>query len=165
MNLLPKIMWKKGSRRTGGLERRLHRRALLYWHSIGRGRDFPSVADFDPLALEDRSAHGFMVDVTNSAMPMLTHVGLVLRDEASVKSVPIALADVAPDTLLGQFAGRWNEVLDSRRPVEAEYVFVTEAGYRVFCRGVLLPLSSSVSEIDHIYGVISWKSEKLFAND
>src|SRR3546814_6662944 len=88
MNLLPKIMLKKGSRRTGGLERRLHRRALLYWHSIGRGRDFPSVADFDPLALEDRSAHGFMVDVTNSARPMLTHVGLVLRDEASVKSVP-----------------------------------------------------------------------------
>src|SRR3546814_1934414 len=85
MNLLPKIMLKKGSRRTGGLERRLHRRALLYWHSIGRGRDFPSVADFDPLALEDRSAHGFMVDVTNSARPMLTHVGLVLRDEASVK--------------------------------------------------------------------------------
>src|SRR3546814_10853327 len=74
---------------------------------------------------------------------MLTHVGLVLRDEASVKSVPIALTDVAPDTLLGQFAGRWNEVLDSRKPVEAEYVFVTEAGYRVFCRGVLLPLSRS----------------------
>src|SRR3546814_10358941 len=96
-----------------------------------------------------------MVDVTNSARPMLTHVGLVLRDEASVKSVPIALTDVAPDTLLGQFAGRWNEVLDSRKPVEAEYVFVTEAGYRVFCRGVLLPLSSSVSEIDHIYGVRS----------
>src|SRR3546814_20117610 len=96
---------------------------------------------------------------------MLTHVGLVLRDEASVTSVPIARTDVAPDTLFGQFAGRWNEVLDSRKPVEAEYVFVTEAGYRVFCRGVLLPLSSSVSEIDHIYGVISWKSEKLFAND
>src|SRR3546814_10430240 len=71
-----------------------------------------------------------MVDVTNSARPMLTHVGLVLRDEASVKSVPIALTDVAPDTLLGQFAGRWNEVLDSRKQVEAEYVFVTEAGYQ-----------------------------------
>src|SRR3546814_14366651 len=86
MNLLPKIMLKKGSRRTGGLERRLHRRALLYWHSIGRGRDFPSVADFDPLALEDRSAPGFMVDVTNRARLTQTHVGRVLRGAASGKT-------------------------------------------------------------------------------
>src|SRR3546814_4007423 len=117
------------------------------------------------MRISDGSSYVCSSDLTNRARPMLTHVWLVLRDEASVKSVPIALTDVAPDTLLGQFAGRWNEVLDSRKPVEAEYVFVTEAGYRVFCRGVLLPLSSSVSEIDHIHGVISWKSEKLFAHD
>src|SRR3546814_12519988 len=111
MNLLPKIMLKKGSRRTGGLERRLHRRALLYWHSIGRGRDFPSVADFDPLALVDRSAHGFMVDVTHSARPMLTHVGSVLGYEASGTWVPSALTEVAHNPQLGQVACRGNEVV------------------------------------------------------
>src|SRR3546814_1262984 len=92
---------------------------------------------------------------------MLTHVGLVLRDEASVKSVPIALTDVAPDTLLGQFAGRWNEVLDSRKPVEAEYVFVTEAGYRVFCRGRSEEHTSELQSLMRIsYAVFCLKKQK-----
>src|SRR3546814_14136375 len=54
-----------------------------------------------------------------------------------------------------------SDLLTLRTPVMAEYDFVTNGGYHVLCRGALLPLSSDGVMLDHVYGVISWKSEKI----
>ena len=146
-------------------ERRLHRRAMLYWDGLTRGREFPLLEEFDFFELEDRAAHGFLLDLRDSSGPLVTQVGDVLRDEGELAGVPMKLDDVPPASLLGQFGRRWKRVLSERKPAVSEYDFVTAAGYHVYCRGVLLPLSSDGSVIDHVYGVISWKSEKVQGAD
>lgn len=163
--LMKKIIRRIGAYRQSPLERRLHRRALLYWHSMSGGKEFVDLSAFDPMAIEDRSAHGFMLDLTSEAGPTLCYIGPVLRDEADVRTETIALADVPEQSLLGQFGNRYIDVLTQRQPLTAEYDFTTDNGYQVFCRGVLLPLSSNGTTIDRIYGVISWKSEKVRSGD
>jgi hypothetical protein len=160
VNLLSRLFRRPGLRSQWGAERRLNRRALLYWRSVGGGKGLVAVDRFDPQALEDCSSHGFMLDLRDLAAPLVCHVGPVLLEEADITHLPVALADVPPRSLVGQFGRRWEEVLSQQQPVTAEYEFTT-ASYRIFCRGVLLPLSSDGQTIDHVYGVISWKSEKL----
>jgi hypothetical protein len=160
VNLLSKLFRGTGLRSQWRAERRLNRRALLYWRSIGREGDLVAVNKFDPQALEDCSSHGFMLDLRDVAAPLICHVGPVLQEEADITHLPITLADVPPRSLVGQFGRRWEEVLSQQQPVTAEYDFTTDR-YHIFCRGVLLPLSSDGLTIDHVYGVISWKSEKL----
>lgn len=142
-------------------ERRLHNRVMSHWQKLKRDREFVLLRDFDPLELEDSATHGFLLDLTAAGRPMLRFVGPVLRDEASIEGDDVALSDVGGDTLLRRFADRHPEVSADRLAISAEYDFVTSAGYHVLCRGVLLPLSSDGVQLDHIYGVISWKSEKV----
>ena len=82
-------------------------------------------------------------------------------DEAEISSPLIALVDVPDTSLLGKFGRRYPQALIERAPVTTEYVFDTDAGYRISCRGVLLPFSGSEDSIDHVYGVVSWKSEQI----
>lgn len=160
MKLLSRIFSRARLRPTWALERRLNRRALLYWRSLGREGELVAVERFDPNALEDCSAHGFMLDLSNVDVPIIYHVGPVLHEEADITELPVALMDVSERSLLGQFGRRWKDVLSGQQPVTAEYDFMTDR-YHILCRGVLLPLSSDGGTIDHVYGVISWKSEKL----
>ncbi|MDT9599633.1 PAS domain-containing protein [Sphingosinicella rhizophila] len=141
-------------------ERRLHIRALLHWQAAAGGRDLVPLEGFDWLAFEDRSSHVFLLDLTDEAEPAFAYVGPVLRDEADVSGDDIRLDQVPPDSLLARFAGQFPQVVASGAPITADYEFVTPAGYRVLCRGVLVPLSKSGSRIDHVCGWISWKSEK-----
>lgn len=160
MNLLSKF-FRRRKREAWVLERRLNRRALLYWHSIGGGEQLVSVSAFEPSALEDDFAvHGFMLDLRGQDGPVVCHLGPVLQEEADVADPPVPLAGVAERSLLAQFAQRWQEVLSCRQPITADHVFDTDS-YRILCRGALLPLSSDGLCIDHVYGVISWRSERL----
>jgi hypothetical protein len=148
-------------RKPPTVERRLHNRVMLHWQALKRDSEFVLLKDFDPMVLEDHSTHGFLLDLTNAVQPVLRFIGPVLRDEASIEGQDIPLADVANDTLLRRFADRYPEVSARRTAIPAEYDFITSAGYHVLCRGVLLPLSSDGVLLDHVYGVISWKSEKV----
>ncbi len=141
-------------------ERRLHNRASRYWESRRDGREFPSLSNFNISELEDVQSHGFLLDLTLGGDPVIAHAGEVLREEADLRDGPTRVRDVRPTSLLGQFGSRWALVLEKREPLTSEYGFVTEAGYQISCRGVLLPLSSDGCDIDHIYGVVRWKSEK-----
>jgi hypothetical protein len=156
MKLLPVFRFRKPP-----TERRLHNRAMLYWQALKRDGEFVLLRDFDPMVLEDRSTHGFLLDLMTAEKPVLRFIGPVLRDEALVQGNDVPIADVARDTLLRRFADRHEEVLAARTAIPAEYNFVTSADYHVQCRGVLLPLSSDGVLLDHVYGVISWKSEKV----
>lgn len=160
MNVLSTLFRKFGRRQTAALERRLTRRALLYWQSIEREGGLVPVGAFDPQALEDYASHGFMLDLRDMGRPLLCHIGPVLRQEADVTGLPVALADVPERSLLGQFGRRWEGVLSQQQPMTADYDFKTDS-YHILCRGALLPLSSDGRSIDHVYGVISWKSVKL----
>lgn len=141
------------------LERRLHRRAAGYWREArGDGR-FVNLAGFDPGAIEEQLDQGFLLDLTGPA-PVFARIAPVLQDEAGIEGEASALADVPPGSLLARFAAHYRRAVETGEPAMAEYDFVTDAGWRVLCRGALLPLSAGGERVDHVYGVISWKSEK-----
>lgn len=146
--------------RAAAGERRLHRRAASYWRSLTNGRAVPLLKDLDFTCSEEFEFHGFLLHIDGDK-PALTHVGEILLDEAELSSPLIALDDVPVTSLLGQFGRRYPQVLIERAPITTEYVFDTNAGYRISCRGVLLPFSASGDSIDHVYGVVSWKSEQI----
>lgn len=143
------------------LERRLHKRALLYWWHARGERETVALADFDPLEIEDDFSHGFLLSLHAPDSPVFTYVGPVLAQEAGVDGDRIPLAAVPETSLLRRFASHYPRALGSGEPETAEYDFVTFAGYHVLCRGALLPLSGDGATLDHVYGVVSWKSEKL----
>lgn len=159
--------WQPFSRRLPehALERRLHRRAVLYWERIRRGEQVPTLQDFDPLAIEDDFNHGFLLVLGEPGQPMFASVGPVLEQEAGIEGMPIGYDRVPNGSLLKRFACHYPRVLRSGAPEMAEYDFVTAAGYHVLCRGALLPLSSDGRTIDHVYGVVSWKSQKVETPD
>jgi hypothetical protein len=159
MNLFRRL----GRRAAPVVERRLHKRAVLYWSRAADERGLLHLRDLDATALEDWLTHGFLLDLTDSAAPRIVRVGPVLQEEAGIGGGPVNLADVDPNSLLARFAAHHPRVLYAHAPVMAEYDFVTDAGYRVLCRGALLPVSAGGDAIDHVYGVVSWKSEKVAA--
>ena len=143
------------------LERRVHKRAVHYWWHARGERDAVALADFDPLEIEDDFSHGFLLNLRAPDHPVLTYIGPVLAQEAGLDGDPVPLASVADNSLLKRFANHYPRALASGEPETAEYEFVTFAGYHVLCRGSLLPLSADGATLDHVYGVVSWKSEKL----
>ena len=142
-------------------ERRLHNRALAYWSGLKHEHEFPLVERFNFQKFESISSHGFLLDLITYTEPTVTYVGDVLYEEAGCSSMPTKLTEISEDSLLGQFARRWEHVTTLGEPFISEYDFTTFAGYRVSCRGVLLPLSTAGNVVDSIFGVISWKSEKV----
>lgn len=142
-------------------ERRLHERVLMYWQGVARGRDLVPLEEFDWIALEEDSSHGFLLDLRRPDVPEFSYVGPVLAEEARVHGTPATLASVPINSLLARFGSQFQSVLESAKPMTADYEFVTPAGYRVLCRGVLVPLSAGGVVIDHVYGTVSWKSEKV----
>jgi hypothetical protein len=116
---------------------------------------------FDFLEREGLADHGFLLDICDATAPKFVSAGAILLEEADLTSTPELLSVVRSRSLLGQFAGRWKAITETKAPVVSEYEFETPAGYRVYCRGVLLPLSACGSMIDHVVGVINWRSEKV----
>lgn len=148
-----------------GLERRLHKRAIQYWqNALGDGQ-LVALTDFNPLEIEDDYSHGFLLDLRIPAEPFLSYIGPVLEQEARLTDNKASLSEVPANSLLMRFAGHYPRVLESGRPETAEYDFMTHAGYHVLCRGALLPLSADGATVDHVYGVVSWKSEKAAGRD
>lgn len=148
------------------LERRLHERALSSWQKA-RGRSGLVQLDrFGWRSLEDHRNHGFLLDVRDHAGATLVHIGPVLRDEAGIPDgVSVRFPDLPQHSLIARLAHRYRDALTNGEPVVASYEFVTSANYLVLSRGVLLPLSSDGQVLDHVYGVISWKSERLEGSD
>lgn len=144
------------------LERRLHKRAIRYWHAARGEAEFLRLEGFDPAAIEERLDQGFLLDLAGAA-PVFARISPVLQEEAGIEGESSMLAEVPPESLLARFAAHYPKAVESGEPAMAEYDFVTEAGWHVLCRGALLPLSADGDRVDHVYGVVSWKSEKVAA--
>lgn len=142
-------------------ERRLHNRARALWQAARRGQEFPCLEELDHLQINDISEHGFILQLRKNDAPLIVQAGEILLEEARLEATPVSLAVISDISLLGQFGSRWPQVVLAREPMTAEYEFTTEQGYKIYCRGILLPLAADGETIDQIYGVVNWKSKKL----
>ena len=139
-------------------ERRMNLRAYRYWESLLRGRDYPSVVDFQPEALEQFRDYSILLQFSGAAdEPVLRFIGRALRDEAGLAMHDIASSAVPTRTLVSRLTDHYLEILANRAPIGFEAEFDNHAGEHLLYRGILLPLSDDGQSINFIYGVINWK--------
>jgi hypothetical protein len=141
----------------GNDERRMHVRAYNYWVSLLAGREFPSIQDLDPQAIEDFGPHSVIVDLSGKLnMPATPFVGSAIKAEIGVDTID-SISDVPGRSLLSRLTDHYFQIVATRAPVGFEAEFVNQRGQDLCYRGILMPFSSDGDTIDYVYGVISWK--------
>ncbi|RME64166.1 MAG: PAS domain-containing protein, partial [Alphaproteobacteria bacterium] len=139
-------------------ERRLNIRVFEYWDSLLKGRDFPSVADLDPEALEPFRDNSLLIDFTDGYdNPKLRFIGKALRQESGIDSSEMQPDGVPRGTMLSRLTDHYLEILANRAPIGFEAEFTSMRGVRMLYRGILLPMSDDGETINFIYGAVSWK--------
>jgi len=139
-------------------ERRMHVRAYNYWVSLLKGRDFPSIEDFEPGEVEDFAANSVLLDFTCSRdNPAIPYVGAAIREECALDESMGTIDDVPSRSLLSRLTDHFMQIIANRSPVGFEAEFENPAGHSICYRGILMPFSSDGETIDFIYGVINWK--------
>ena len=112
-------------------ERRMHVRAYNYWVSLLDGREFPSIEDLDPQAIEPISRrHSVIVDLTGKLnMPATPFVGDAIRTRCGVEVVN-SISDVPGRSLLSRLTDHYFQIVANRAPIGFEAEFVNQRGVR-----------------------------------
>jgi hypothetical protein len=139
-------------------ERRMHVRAYNYWVSLLEDRDFPSIEDLEPGAVEDFAPNSVLLDFTaGHENPATPYIGSAIRAEGGLAENIGSIADVPSRSLLSRLTDHYMQIIANRAPVGFEAEFENQRGHSICYRGILMPFSSDGDTIDFIYGVINWK--------
>ena len=145
----------------GGDERRMHVRAYNHWVSLLGGRDFPSIEDLEPGAVEDFAKHSVLLDFTAGRdNPATPYIGTAIRQECGLGEGIRTIADVPSRSLLSRLTDHYLQIIANRAPIGFEAEFVNQRDESICYRGILMPFSSDGDTIDFIYGVINWKQSE-----
>ena len=140
-------------------ERRMHVRAYNHWVSLLDGRDFPSIEDLEPSAVEDFAANSVLLDFTcGRDNPALPYIGADIREECGLDDDARTISDVPSRSLLSRLTDHYMQIIANRAPIGFEAEFLNQRGENICYRGILMPFSSDGDAIDFIYGVINWKT-------
>ena len=140
-------------------ERRMHVRAYNHWVSLLDGRDFPSIEDLEPSAVEDFAGNSVLLDFTcGRDNPAIPYIGADIREECGLEEDARTIADVPSRSLLSRLTDHYMQIIANRAPIGFEAEFVNQRGANICYRGILMPFSSDGDAIDFIYGVINWKT-------
>ncbi|HEY6048414.1 MAG TPA: hypothetical protein VIV07_05135 [Sphingomicrobium sp.] len=140
-------------------ERRMHVRAYNYWVSLLDGRDFPSIEDLEPGAVQDFAGNSVLLDFTcGRDNPAIPYIGPAIRDECGLDDDARTIADVPSRSLLSRLTGHYMQIIANRAPIGFEAEFLNQREENICYRGILMPFSSDGDTIDFIYGVINWKN-------
>ena len=140
-------------------ERRMHVRAYNNWVSLLDGRDFPSIEDLDPAAVEDFAANSVLLDFTcGRDNPAIPYIGADIREECGLADDARTISDVPSRSLLSRLTDHYMQIIANRAPIGFEAEFMNQRGANICYRGILMPFSSDGDAIDFIYGVINWKT-------
>lgn len=141
-------------------ERRMHVRAYNHWVSLLDSRDFPSIEDLEPSAVEDFAANSVLLDFTcGRDNPAIPYIGADIREECGLEEDARTISDVPSRSLLSRLTDHYMQIIANRAPIGFEAEFVNQRGANICYRGILMPFSSDGDAIDFIYGVINWKTE------
>ena len=148
-------------------ERRMQVRAYNFWTSQLHDKNYPSIEELDPSAVEDFRDYSVLLDFTSGIEnPSIDFVGEKLRLECGLTADISYLDEVPSRSLLSRITDHYLQIIANRAPIGFEAEFVNDRGCTIMYRGILLPYSSDDDTIDFIYGVINWKeaaSEKINA--
>ena len=141
-----------------GDERRVQVRAFNFWTSQLHDRNFPSIEDLDPSAIQDFCDYSVLLDFTSGIEnPSIDYLGDKLRAECGLSADVTYLDEVPRNSLLSRITDHYLQIIANHAPIGFEAEFVNDRGNVLMYRGILLPYSTDDDTIDFIYGVINWK--------
>ena len=141
-----------------GDERRMQVRAFNFWTSQLHDRNFPSIEELDPSAIEDFRDYSVLLDFTSGIEnPSIDYLGDKLRAECGLSADVTYLDEVPRNSLLSRITDHYLQIIANHAPIGFEAEFVNDRGNVLMYRGILLPYSTDDDTIDFIYGVINWK--------
>ena len=139
-------------------ERRMQVRALNFWTSQLHDKNFPSIEELDPSAIEDFRDYSVLLDFTSGIEnPSIDYLGDKLRAECGLSADVTYLDEVPRNSLLSRITDHYLQIIANHAPIGFEAEFVNDRGNVLMYRGILLPYSTDDDTIDFIYGVINWK--------
>ena len=139
-------------------ERRMQVRAYNFWTRQLGDRNYPSIEELDPEAVEDFRGYSVLLDFTSGIEnPSIPYLGEELRLACELDEDISYLDQVPPRSLLSRITDHYLQIIANRAPIGFEAEFVNEKNVTIMYRGILLPYSSDDDTIDFIYGVINWK--------
>ncbi len=139
-------------------ERRMQVRALNFWTSQLHDKNFPSIEELDPSAIQDFRDYSVLLDFTSGIEnPSIEYLGDTLRAECGLSADITYLDEVPRHSLLSRITDHYLQIIANHAPIGFEAEFVNDRGNVLMYRGVLLPYSTDDDTIDFIYGVINWK--------
>ncbi|MBH0111415.1 hypothetical protein I5E68_00430 [Novosphingobium sp. YJ-S2-02] len=145
---------------VGRDERRMQVRAYNFWASLLGNRTYPAIDDLHPETLGDFGPNGVVLDFSEGIdNPLIGFLGENIARECDIEGNIRTLADVPSRSLLSRITDHYMQILANQAPIGFEAEFVNQRGITILYRGILLPFSRDDRTIDHIFGVINWKSE------
>ena len=141
-----------------GDDRRMQVRALNFWTSQLHDKNFPSIEELEPSAIEDFRDYSVLLDFTSGIEnPSIDYLGDELRAECGLSADVTYLDEVPRHSLLSRITEHYLQIIANHAPIGFEAEFVNDRGNVLMYRGILLPYSTDDDTIDFIYGVINWK--------
>jgi hypothetical protein len=139
-------------------ERRMQVRAYNFWTAQLNDKNYPSIEELDPAAVEDFCDYSVLLDFTSGIEnPSIEYLGEKLRSECGLSDDVTYLDQVPSRSLLSRITDHYLQIIANRAPIGFEAEFINDRGVNIMYRGILLPYSSDDDTIDFIYGVINWK--------
>lgn len=141
-------------------ERRLQLRTYNGWLLAAEGKEFPTLAAMEKVVEPATVESSFVLEVGESVLdPKFVSIGGELLEDVEEDSSAIgSLKDVPKLSLLSRLSEHYLECIANRVPVGIEASFVDAQGRTVLYRGIVLPLSTDGSTVDHVWGTINGKT-------
>ena len=142
-------------------EVRHHHQLRKYWDKMRGNRPYPSEADIDPDDLKKIWPSCFLVNidaVTERVGYRYSYLGseLIAAYGEDTHNPDIVNNLVATDT--SSMSDKFNEVVNSGKPVMVDSEFVNMKKLRIRYRTCMLPLGHPDGKVGYILGCMRWKA-------
>ena len=134
--------------------------ALRYWDERKRGRRCPATADLDPGESPRLRDHAFVVAVaTESHGFTVTYSGPSLARLCGADPTGQPIDRCLPAPLRERTVQFLETATSLKRPMADSSRYTDNAGNVVAYRTVLMPLAGERGAVDHLFGVLTYKTE------
>lgn len=139
---------------------RLATRALIWWNSKLDKRRFITINDYLRSAPADIKTYSVVIGLKGAhKSPSILFIGHTLRKASGIDAGASYLDQVPRRSVLSRLTNHYFEVIANRSPMGFEAEFVNDQGRMISYESILLPCAADGREIDHIIGVINWRSD------
>lgn len=140
------FMWLQGG--SGDIESDQVRVFLSYWQKIGNGREMPSRADVDPIAIPKLLPNISMVDVSyNPLIFRIRLFGTVVANHQSAKN-GMSVEEIPETQGRERILARYRACVESRKPICDMYLYTDINSELRQGEAITCPLSNDGQNID-----------------